>query len=108
MTDTAVQGAVTPQPSPAYRWLVLVVISVAMFGNYYVYDSIAPIADLLKSEVGITDANYGMLFSAYSLAAVIVLLLGGVIIDKYGTVKSTIVFGSICTFAAILMVVTST
>jgi MFS family permease len=107
MTDTSASGALTPQPSPAYRWLVLVVISVAMFGNYYVYDSIAPIADILKSELGFTDANYGMLFSIYSFAAVIVLLLGGVIIDKYGTVKSTIVFGSICTFAAILMALTS-
>ena len=107
MTDTIAAGASTPQPSPAYRWLVLIVISVAMFGNYYVYDSIAPIADILKSELGFTDANYGMLFSAYSLAAVIVLLLGGVIIDRYGTVKSTIVFGAICTFAAILMVTTS-
>ncbi len=95
------------QPSPMYRWVVLIVISLAMFANYYVYDSIAPIADLLKSELGFSDANYGMLFSVYSLAAVIVLLLGGVIIDKYGTVKSTIVFGGICTFAGILMAVTS-
>ena len=107
MTDTAASGAPNPQPSPAYRWLVLIVISVAMFGNYYVYDSIAPIADILKSELGFTDANYGMLFSVYSFAAVIVLLIGGVIIDRYGTVKSTIVFGAICTFSAILMVMTS-
>jgi len=107
MTDTSPSVALTPQPSPAYRWLVLIVISVAMFGNYYVYDSIAPIADILKSELGFTDANYGMLFSVYSLAAVIVLLIGGVVIDRYGTVKSTIVFGGVCTFAAILMVLTS-
>ena len=75
MTDTSVSSGATSQPSPAYRWLVLVVISVAMFGNYYVYDSIAPIADLLKSELGFTDANYGMLFSVYSAAAIIVLLI---------------------------------
>jgi MFS family permease len=90
-----------------YRWVVLIVISLAMFANYYVYDSIAPIADILKSELGFTDANYGMLFSAYSLAAVIVLLVGGVLIDKHGTVKSTIFFGAICTIAGILMAVTS-
>ncbi len=108
MTDQqAAAEPIAPQPSSMYRWVVLVVISLAMFANYYVYDSIAPIADLLKSELGITDANYGMLFSVYSLAAVIVLLLGGVVIDKYGTVKSTIVFGAICTFAGILMVMTS-
>jgi MFS family permease len=100
-------AAAAPQPSSAYRWIVLVVISLAMFANYYVYDSIAPIADLLKSELGFTDANYGTLFSVYSLAAVIVLLVGGVVIDKYGTVKSTILFGGICTLAGILMVVSS-
>jgi MFS family permease len=90
-----------------YRWVVLIVISLAMFANYYVYDSIAPIADMLKSELGFSDANYGTLFSVYSLAAVIVLLLGGVVIDKYGTAKSTIFFGAICTVAGILMAVTS-
>ncbi len=108
MTDsqTATDSGV-PQPSPMYRWVVLIVISLAMFANYYVYDSIAPIADILKSDLGFTDANYGTLFSVYSAAAVIVLLLGGVFIDKYGTVKSTIFFGAICTFAGILMAVTS-
>jgi len=90
-----------------YRWVVLVVISMAMFANYYVYDSIAPIADILKSDLGFTDANIGTLYSVYSIAAVIVLLLGGVIIDKYGTVKSTIFFAAICTCAGILNAVSS-
>jgi MFS family permease len=97
----------TPQPSPRFRWAVLVMISLAMFGNYYVYDSIAPIADMLKTDLGFSDSNYGMLYSAYSLAAVIVLLLGGVVIDRFGTVKSTIAFGTICAFAGILIAVTS-
>ena len=37
-----------PLPPPAFRWLVLVVISLAMFGNYYVYDAISPLADVLQ------------------------------------------------------------
>jgi len=98
----------SPAPPPAsYRWIVLIVISVAMFANYYVYDSIAPIADILKSDLGFTDANIGSLYSVYSIAAVIVLLLGGVVIDRYGTVKSTILFAAICTVAAILNAVSS-
>ena len=97
----------TPQPSPAYRWLVLVIISLAMFGNYYVYDSIAPIADMLKSDLGFSDENIGQLYSVYSIAAVLVLLMGGVIIDRFGTVKSTIFFGAVCTVAALLNAMTS-
>ena len=47
MTDSQVAAEpVAPQPSSMYRWVVLIVISLAMFANYYVYDSIAPIADI--------------------------------------------------------------
>jgi MFS family permease len=95
-------GSGATQPPPLYRWVVLVVISLAMFANYYVYDSIAPIADMLKSDLGFSDVNIGQLYSVYSVAAVIVLLLGGVIIDKFGTAKSAVLFGGICTIAAIL------
>jgi MFS family permease len=94
MADTQPSsGAAMPQPTSMYRWLVLIVISLAMFANYYVYDSIAPIADMLKSDLGFSDENIGQLYSVYSIAAVIVLLVGGVIIDKFGTAKSTLLFG---------------
>jgi MFS family permease len=106
MTDSP-STTTAPQPSPMYRWVVLVVISLAMFANYYVYDSIAPIADMLKSDLGFSDENIGQLYSFYSIAAVIVLLLGGVIIDKIGTAKSTILFAAICSVAGILMIVSS-
>ncbi len=99
---TTLPSAVTSpvEPPRGYRWLVLVVISLAMYGNYYVYDSIAPIADLLKSSLAFSDENIGALYTAYSIAAVIVLLLGGIIVDRFGTVRSTILFGAICVVAA--------
>jgi len=39
------------EPTPIYRWSVLVFVSLAMFGNYYIYDSIAPVFDLLSSQL---------------------------------------------------------
>ena len=42
-----------------YRWLVLFVISIAMFGNYYLYDSIAPVADNLINQLGFSQTNIG-------------------------------------------------
>jgi len=104
---TESEPAIRPEPPAAYRWVVLVVISLAMFANYYVYDSIAPIADILKSDLGFTDADFGLLYTVYSIAAVIVLLLGGVIIDRFGTARSTILFAAICTVAGILNAVSS-
>jgi MFS family permease len=89
-------------PTPLYRWLVLIFISLAMFGNYYIYDSIAPIADLLKSQLNYSDEQIGSLYSAYSFAAIIVLLIGGFIIDRFGTKTSTLVFAIICFIAALV------
>ena len=32
-----------PEPSRLYRWAVLLFVSLAMGGNYYIYDSINPL-----------------------------------------------------------------
>ncbi len=105
MTQTADSHSLLPRPTPLYRWTVLVFISLAMFGNYYVYDSAAPVFDLLSSQLGYTDSQLGLLYSVYSFAAVLVLLIGGYIIDRWGTKKSITLFAFICLFAAFLTAV---
>jgi MFS family permease len=90
------------EPSGTFRWMVLVMVSLAMFGNYYVYDSIAPVADLLKSQLAFSDEQIGSLYSVYSIAAIVVLLIGGYVIDRFGTKKSIFVFSVICAIAAVL------
>jgi MFS family permease len=94
----------TPRPAPprAYRWLVLVFISLAMFGNYYVYDCISPMADVLKARLGFTDANIGLLQAIYSIPNIIMVLIGGFIIDRIGTRKATLIFGVTCLAGAIV------
>ena len=91
-----------PEPPPAYRWTVLVLLSLAMFGNYYPYDAVAPVADLLGTRLGYTNEQIGALYSIYSIAAVLVLLAGGYVIDRYGTKRSIFAFGAICFVAAIV------
>jgi MFS family permease len=95
------------EPSALYRWLVLFFISLAMFGNYYVYDSIAPVADLLKRDLNFSDGQIGSLYSVYSVAAIFVLLLGGYVIDRFGTKLSTFGFAVLCTVAAIVTMISS-
>jgi MFS family permease len=90
-------------PPPAlWRWSVLVAISVAMFGNYYVYDSIAPVADLLQKMLGFTDTQIGRLNSIYSAPNMIMVLIGGVIVDRFGTRVSTLLFAIICMIGAVI------
>jgi len=43
--------ALKKDPPAALRWVVLVFISLAMFGNYYIYDCISPLADVLKAQL---------------------------------------------------------
>ena len=91
-----------PPPPAAWRWAVLVAISVAMFGNYYVYDSIGPVADSLQRLLGFTDTQIGTLNAIYSFPNIIMVLVGGVIVDRFGTRLSTLAFASICLVGAIL------
>lgn len=107
MATSNAQAINRPQPSVFYRWTVLFFVSLTMFGNYYLYDSIAPVEDLLKSQLHYSDHMIGRLYSMYSYAAVALLLLGGIIIDKIGTKKAITLFGSICTVAGILTAVSS-
>jgi MFS family permease len=92
--------AVKNPPPAVWRWSVLVAISVAMFGNYYVYDSIAPVADSLQKLLGYTDTQIGTLNAIYSLPNIIVVLIGGVIVDRFGTRLSTLLFAIICSIGA--------
>jgi MFS family permease len=90
------------QPSPRFRWMVLLFISMAMFGNYYVYDSISPLADLLKSQLGFSDSNLGLLNAIYSFPNIIMVLIGGIIIDRIGAKKASVLFSSLCMIGSII------
>jgi MFS family permease len=96
--------AIAPKnPPPAvWRWAVLVAISIAMFGNYYVYDSIGPIADSLQRHLGFTDTQIGTLNAIYSFPNIVMVLVGGVIVDRFGTRLSTLAFALVCLVGAIV------
>lgn len=79
-------------PPTALRWIVLLFISLAMMGNYYIYDCISPLADLLASQLKFTDKDLGLLQGIYSFPNIIMVLIGGLIIDRIGTKKSALLF----------------
>jgi MFS family permease len=88
--------AARPEPSRPYRWMVLFVVSLAMFGSYYAYDALSPLADLLKQQLGFSDSNIGLLQAIYSFPNIFTVVIGGLIIDRLGLRKSLIIFGVLC------------
>ncbi|MEJ2052562.1 MAG: MFS transporter [Calditrichaceae bacterium] len=90
------------EPSALFRWTVLVWVSLAMFGNYYVYDSISPLADLLATQLNFSDADIGKLNAIYSIPNIFMVLIGGIIIDRLGPRKSAFIFSLLCMLGAVL------
>jgi MFS family permease len=76
-----------------------------MFGNYYTYDSIAPLGDILQRELGFSNTQLGTLNAIYSFPNIIMVLIGGVIVDRYGTRTSTLAFTLICLIGAVVTAV---
>src|ERR1700722_13385024 len=97
MPDTA-----RPQPSAFYRWSVLVFISLAMGGNYYIYDSINPLERIFIERLGFSATQFGWLNASYSVAATLTLLIGGIVIDRIGTKKAITFFAVLCLTGAVL------
>lgn len=89
-----------PQPSRLYRWIVLIFVSLAQGGNYYIYDSINPLEGVFKEKLGFSATAFGWLNSSYSVAAVLTLLIGGIVIDRIGTKKALTFFAALCLLGA--------
>jgi len=95
-----------PLPPAWLRWTILTLTSLAMFGNYYVYDSIGPVADALQRLLGFSDTQIGTLNAIYSAPNVIMVLLGGIIVDRLGARVAIFWFSTICLLGAFLTALT--
>jgi MFS family permease len=94
-----------PPPPPSFRWAVLVFTSLAMFGNYYVYDAVAPLAGMFSEQLKFSDKQIGMLNAIYSFPNIFMVLIGGIIVDRIGTRRATLVFTVFCAAGAIMTAV---
>ena len=90
------------QPSKLYRWLVLIFVSLAMFGNYYIYDSINPLERIFTEQLGFSASMFGWLNASYSVAALATFLIGGILVDRLGIKKSLLLFSTLILLGAIL------
>lgn len=104
MSETAPSPA-TAEPSALFRWAILLTCSLGMFGCYYVFDALAPVTPLLQQALGFTDEQVGLLDTAYNVAALLTLIAGGVLIDRLGTLRSSVLFAAIGALGGLLIAV---
>jgi MFS family permease len=83
-------------------WVVFGLLAVIMYGNFYVYDSIGPVADLLQRQRGFNSAQIGMLNAIYNLPNVVLILVGGILVDRYGAARVTLCTAALCLAGAAL------
>ena len=77
------------------RWLVLLLLSVLMIGNYYCYDNPAALYSMLAARFSSAehfDFYFDGLYSVYSLPNIVLPLIGGMIVDRWGVAKSLCLF----------------
>lgn len=84
------------------RWAVLLTMGIVIFGAYYAFDALSPIASYIIKDMGITRAQYGLLFSYYSLPNLIMVLVGGILLDKIGIRKAGSLFTALCAIGVLL------
>jgi MFS family permease len=92
--------AARTSPTPAYRWTVLLAVSLTMAANYYIYDSINPLERIFIQQLDFTATTFGLLNSAYAASAIATLLLGGILIDRIGTQRAIPCFAVIVCLGA--------
>ena len=89
MTDNIKQ---TLRDSKKARWIALIILSFTMFAGYMFTEVISPLKPILERSYGWDSSDFGMVTSSYGLFNVFffMLLIVGVLLDKFGIRFSTI------------------
>jgi len=76
----------TMRDSMVMRWSVLLLVSFAMAANYYVYDALTPLQDVLRNHLHFSGTDYGIVVAFYAFPNTFLLMavLGGIILDRIG------------------------
>jgi MFS family permease len=72
--------------SSTARWTALAIVSFTMFCGYFIADAMSPLKPMLESQLKWDNMDYGIFTSAYGWFNVflLMLILGGILLDKTG------------------------
>jgi MFS family permease len=105
MTDKSMS---TMRDSAALRWLVLLLISGLMFATYYFQDFYSGLRDLMETEYGFSSEEFGRILGLTTIANVFgMIIVGGIILDKWGIRVAGYVFGGIAALGGLVSALTA-
>ncbi len=102
MSDMTEAAAFHPSKA-LYRFTLLVFVALLTFGSYFAYDSIGAIENVLIPALGLGSGSIGGLYSAYSLAAIGIVFFGGVLTDKLGVRRASLLFSGLVVLGALIV-----
>lgn len=100
----AIPGAFHPS-TRFYRFTILVFISLLVLGSYFAYDSIGALETTLMRELSLDRSTIGNLYTAYSVAAIAIVFFGGMLYDKLGPRKASLLFSTLVFLGAVIVAV---
>ena len=85
------------------RWFILVLVSALMFATYWFQDFYSGLKPLMESQLGISSSQFGTMIGLTTIANMFgMIIVGGIILDKWGIRLTAIIFGSVATLGGII------
>jgi MFS family permease len=97
MSDASVR-----RPALSVQVLMFVGAALVMLGNYYAYDSIAPVAEQLSRQLGYSDTQIGTLNAIYSLPNIFLVAVGGMLVDRFTARGMVLATTALCLVGAVV------
>jgi MFS family permease len=88
----------------ATRWVVLILMSLVIFANYYLYDCFSTLKGTLQTELGASSTQWGLIRNFYNVpnTFLFMALLGGIFLDRFGIRRTGFVFTLLCALGGIV------
>jgi MFS family permease len=87
----------------AYRLTLLVFVGLLTYGSYFAYDVVGALAPTLMGAWHTTQEGIGSLYTAYSVAAILTVAIGGYLSDRLGTRLAGILLAAVVALGAALV-----
>ena len=95
-------------PATSWRWLVVALLVVSTFLNYFDRQILSVLKTTLKQEFQLTDSHYSLLVTAFMLPYVLMYPIGGRLVDRFGPRGCLVVFVTVWSSATLGIAFTGT